>query len=281
MRIGAALGTVVLMTLAIMPQQVLAWGHSGHVTISLLAIESLLEELPAALRGPEAAALISALGPEPDLSRGAGQPHDADLDPGHFVDLDEQGRVFGVLPLEQLPNNREGYDTMLRAGGQTQYRAGYLPYTLLGGWQQVKKDLAWLRAALAGTERAATAEDREWFAAFARHRARLALQDIGIWSHYVADASQPLHVSVHYNGWGAYPNPRGFTQDRTLHARFEGDFVRERVDRAAVRAAMPALRLCNCRPEERLRSYLRSSLAQLVPLYEIEQRGGFREAGTA
>jgi hypothetical protein len=28
---------------------------------------------------------------------------------------------------------------------------------------------------------------------------------LGIWSHYGGDASQPLHVSIHYNGWGDYP----------------------------------------------------------------------------
>jgi hypothetical protein len=42
------------------------------------------------------------------------------------------------------------------------------------------------------------------------------IQDIGIWSHYVGDASQPLHVSVH---WRARPVHRaGASASATLGA---------------------------------------------------------------
>ncbi len=258
-----------------------AWGHTGHHQVSLLATQALPAELPEELRSPEAAALVAELGPEPDLSKGAGNPHDADRDPGHYVDLDEAGRVFGVLPLAELPPSRDAYDTRLRTGGVTQYRAGFLPYELLGGWQQVRHDLAWWRAARAGVRLAPTDADRAWFERLARHRLALALHDIGVWSHYVADASQPLHVSVHFNGWGDHPNPRGFSQDRRLHARFEGEFVRRTVAWPAVAAAMPAYQRCDCTPAERLRDYLGATLAQVVPLYALEQRGAFQGDGTA
>ena len=36
--------------------------------------------------------------------------------------------------------------------------------------------------------------------------------DLGDWAHFVGDGSQPMHVSVHFNGWGDFPNPRGFTR---------------------------------------------------------------------
>jgi hypothetical protein len=258
-----------------------AWGHSGHQQVSTLAMQALPEEVPALLRDEAAVALVGALGAELDLSKGGGNPHDAELDPGHYVDLDDKGLVFGVLALDELPASREAYDTRLRAGGFTQYSAGYLPYSLLGGWQQLRKDFAWLRVALAGQARAETAEERDWFIAFVAHRRQLALHNLGIWSHYVADASQPLHVSVHFNGWGDYPNPRGFSQDRSLHARFEGEFVRSAVDWAMVAAAMPAYRDCACPPPQRLAQYLRATQAQVVPLYELEQAGAFTGSGTA
>jgi len=48
-----------------------------------------------------------------------------------------------------------------------------------------------------------------------RLREKITLHDIGIWSHYVGDASQPLHVSVHLNGWGNFPNPNGYSDSKS------------------------------------------------------------------
>jgi hypothetical protein len=101
---------------------------------------------------------------------------------------------MGIVPLDKLPVTREAYDTWLRAGGSTQYRAGYLPYSMVDGWQQLVKDFAYWRAAVKGAETAATPEERAWFEADRQLREKLTLRDIGIWSHYVGDASQPLHV---------------------------------------------------------------------------------------
>ncbi len=277
MMLRLLLGLLVLLG----PRQAAAWGHAGHENISALAMQALPAELPEALRSPEAARLVAALGPELDLSKGAGQAHDAELDPGHYLDLDDNGLVFGVLALDALPPTREAFDTAMRAGGYTQYRAGYLYYALLGGWQQLRRDFGWIRAAAAGVDRATTEEDRAFFQQLLQHRTAVALQDLGRWSHYVADASQPLHVSVHFNGWGNHPNPRGFSTDRTLHARFEGGFVRSQVRWPAVAAAMPAPRDCGCPLPARLRQYLLASQAQVVPLYELEQRGGFGGAASA
>jgi len=50
----------------------------------------------------------------------------------------------------------------------------------------------------------------------------------------VGDASQPLHVSIHYNGWGDYPNPNGYSENKDVHAHFEGAFVRDHVNAGAV-----------------------------------------------
>ena len=39
----------------------------------------------------------------------------------------------------------------------------------------------------------------------------------------------PLHASIHYNGWGAFPNPNGYTQLR-VHVPWEGVYVRNTVE---------------------------------------------------
>jgi hypothetical protein len=183
---------------------------------------------------------------------------------------------MGVVPLDKLPVTREAYDTQLRAGGSTQYKAGYLPYSIVDGWQQIRKDFAYWRAAVRGAETASSSEERAWFEADRRLREKLTLRDIGVWSHYVADASQPMHVSVHFNGWGDFPNPNGFTNSKKIHAYFEGEFVRSNLKRAAVAAQLPPYENCGCSIEEKARKLLTITLANVVSLYEIEKQGGFK-----
>jgi hypothetical protein len=59
-----------------------------------------------------------------DAPEGVGKMHDAERDPGHYIDLTEHGDVMGDLPLSKLPVRREEYDTILRAKGFTQCKAG-------------------------------------------------------------------------------------------------------------------------------------------------------------
>jgi len=77
---------------------------------------------------------------------------------------------MGIVPLDRLPTTREVYDTQLRAGGSTQYKAGYLPYSIIDGWQQIRKDFAYWRAAVKGAETASSAQERAWFEADRRLR---------------------------------------------------------------------------------------------------------------
>lgn len=221
----------------------LSWGATGHEWISGVAAEALPDELPAFLRIPAAASDIAVLGRELDRSKGAGRTHDAERYPGHYLDLFDDGTIFGAVALAALPPTREEYDTLLRAKGQTQYKAGYLPYSIIDGWQQVRKDFAYWRAAVVGAATADPAE-RAWFEADRQLRERLTVRDLGIWSHYIGDGSQPMHVSIHFNGWGDGPNPAGFTLSKATHAHFEGEYVRDNGSRAVVAALVGPYRSC-------------------------------------
>src|SRR4029453_3498328 len=79
-----------------------AWGATGHEWVSGIAIEKLPDTVPEFVRTPEAAAEIAVMGRELDRSKGGGKAHDAERDPGHYVDLADDGSVEGVLPLAQL-----------------------------------------------------------------------------------------------------------------------------------------------------------------------------------
>ncbi len=144
--------------MAFVPQCTRAWGHAGHVAISQLAAQALPAEIPAFLRSAQSIAQIGELGAEADESKTTGivtsvtngrintasTVHDAERDPGHFLDVDDTGVVIGgVVPLARLPATREAFDTLQRTAtspsGQNQY-GGYLPYAILDGFQQVRKD---------------------------------------------------------------------------------------------------------------------------------------------
>jgi hypothetical protein len=95
------------------------WARSatGLEWIGAIAIETLPDNLPAFVRTPEAAAEIAVMGRALDRSKGAGKIPDAERDPGHYVDLGDDGAVMGVLPLAKLPETRKAYDTDLIAKG--------------------------------------------------------------------------------------------------------------------------------------------------------------------
>jgi hypothetical protein len=121
---------------------------------------------------------------------------------------------------------------------------------------------------------AARKQDRAWFAAERARREAFIIHDLALFSHYVADTTQPHHTTVHYDGWGAYPNPKNFPNTR-FHVRWENFFVSGTVSRAAILAGTPAFHDCNCPISRRVSAYILENLKQVEPLYELEARGAF------
>jgi len=259
----------------LLPSDAFAWGSAGHRMIGELAVKDLPDEVPAFLRTPEAVAQIGELAREPDKWRGSGQVHDTERDPGHFVDGSDDLTVLGGPPLKSLPPTRQDYDTALRAVGATQYKAGYLPYSIVDGWQQLRTDFAYWRIDVAGEKFAKTDAARAWFAADRKLREIITIRDFGVWAHYVGDASQPLHVSVHYDVWGNFPNPEGFSQTKGLHLRFEGHFVGANIVESDIAPLVAPYRDCACAIEVRTADYLVTSQTFVVPLFRLEKAHAF------
>lgn len=274
--------------------QALAWGHTGHVMVSQTAMLSLPSEVPAFLRTAAAARQVGELGPEADVSKSSGDAatpnsdvHDFERDAGHFIDIDDSGNVLGFtnVPLSGLlvPNQgRRDFDTLLRGNGSNQY-TGYLPFQMADGWQQLRKDFAYIRAFTAALANPATAAaDRPFFQYQLQLRQQLTLRDLGYWSHFVADASQPMHVSIHFNGWGNFPNPNNYTKS-PIHAPFEGSFVKNFVSQASVLAGVGPYVDCQTKLglpsvctgiEARIRKYLAETLATVDMTYLLDLRNG-------
>src|SRR6185503_8346675 len=203
------------------------------------AMKALPAELPAFLHTPQAAADVGEFSREPDRLKRAGRAFDSDRDQGHFLDLNDDGTVFGGPKATALPPTREEYEKALQTMGQNSWRAGYLPYAILESYQTLLENFAYWKVLNAAEKNPAWAAHKAWFPADRARREHQILIAIGDLSHYVGDGSQPLHVTIHFNGWGDFPNPEGFTTSRQFHAAFESDLVRTAVKPADVEAQMP------------------------------------------
>ncbi|MEW5686162.1 MAG: S1/P1 Nuclease [Pseudomonadota bacterium] len=257
------------------PSQVLAWGNAGHRMLGEAAARAFPSEMPAFLRTARAAQDIGELSREPDRSKGSGRLHDHDRDAAHFVDLDEDGKILGGPPMLPLSATRADYETTLRAHNLDQWKGGYLPYSILDRYQQLTAAFAYWRVLKAAEANPKWSKNRKWFKADRIRREALILKDIGELSHFIGDGSQPLHVTTHYNGWGDYPNPNGYSNAK-LHGPFEGDLVYDNVKLADVRARMVPFQSCDCAIDKRVTDYLITTGQQVIPFYELEKAGGLK-----
>jgi hypothetical protein len=256
--------------------QALAWGDTGHRLVGALGAQAFPPSLPAFLRTPQAVADIGELAREPDRSRGSGRTHDTGRDPGHFIDGDDAGKVLGGPSLGALPQTRAEYETQLRAVGQDSWKAGWLPYSIIDGWQQLVKDFAYWRADSAGERLASDPARKAWLTQDRLRRERQIVDDLGVWAHYVGDATQPLHMTFHYNGWGDGPNPHGYTTAH-IHVPLEGPYVTRTVTAEAVRQRMAPYRDCKCAIDARVSQYMVDSAHYVEPMYQLEKDGGFKD----
>jgi len=277
----AAVAAVALAS-AVAPSPALAWGAQGHRIINGAAIRALPPALPAFVRNAHDE--IALLGPEADRMKNAGAPADADDDPGHFLDVLDDLTIDGVVKLNALPKDREAYDTALRGAPapSDQYRQGYLPYSIADGWEHVVKDFAYWRVDVVGAK-SPNPEESAFFAFDRTVREALTLRDIGYWGHFVADGSQPLHVSVHFNGWNGktYGNPNGFSESRTVHSRFETALVRAVATEDLVAARVPSLRVSSDPVLAQVGAYLATTESFVPAVYRLEAAGGIDAASPA
>jgi hypothetical protein len=269
-------GVALVAALAAPASSAFAWGASGHRMVGVVAAQSFPSDLPAFLRTPQAIAAIGEYAREPDRWKGSGKIHDTDRDAAHFLDVDDQGLMYGgpKFAVETLPPTRADYEKALAAAGQNSWTAGYLPYSIIDGYQQLVKDFTYWRILQAVSKTEKDKTKKAYYVADLKRREELLVRDLGVWAHYVGDASQPLHLSVHYNGWGDYPNPNGYTQSKATHGSFEGPLVKAVAKDADVKALVPAYKDCACTIEARTVNYLTTTVSFVEPLYKLEKEGG-------
>jgi hypothetical protein len=84
-----------------------------------------------------------------------------------------------------------------------------------------------------------------------------------------------MHMSIHYNGWAdSEPNPKNYTKDRTLHGRYESDYVNVAIDAAIVRPRVQPPRRLE-KVWESVKDHLSQGFSDLQPMYDLEKIGEF------
>ena len=253
-----------------------AWGSTGHRLIGQEAMRALPDYVPDFMRTSQAVADVTEYAREPDRWRGSGKVHDSDRDAAHFIDLNDDGSTLAGTSLDTMPQTRFDYDAAVVAKGGQPWKAGYLPYAEVDAYQQVVKDMAYWRVESLLETRETDKAKKAWYHADRLRREDLVLRDIGIMAHYVGDATQPLHTSIHYNGWGDFPNPQAFTTDK-IHVPLEGPYVAKYVTSEAVRAKIGAYVPCTDPILTCFTARLKIANTLVVPMYQLEKDGGFKD----
>jgi hypothetical protein len=198
------------------------WGARGHQSANRAAVHGLPADGPIFLREYED--WIAKTGPVPDSWRGSGEPYSKIFeDPNHGW-FKEQFAFMTSIPRSRYEFVLRLYDEYLHIRDKDPERAsltnvrwtGTLPYAAMETYDRMKSAMRAYRAlsAIASPE--------------SQKDARYLAQDIAFYmgwlGHYTADGAQPLHDTIHHDGWQG-PNPKQYTTEPRVHGRFESAFV--------------------------------------------------------
>jgi hypothetical protein len=206
-----------------------AWDYEGHRVVNRLALASLPTNFPMFVKTPAAEERVAFLAGEPDRWRNT-----PDLafkhcnGPDHYIDIEELQR-YGLTP-ELLPVFRYDFVAKLAlirkanpdkfpepdAGkneDHTRELVGLLPWAMTESYGKLKSGFSYLKAY---EQDAGTSEE------IANAQANI-LYVMGVMGHYVADASQPLHTTVHHHGWTG-ENPHQYSTSSRIHSWIDGGF---------------------------------------------------------
>lgn len=209
-----------------------AWDYAGHRMVNQLALAGLPADFPAFVREAQNAERIAFLAGEPDrwrnvpdliMKQSGGSWTD------HFIDI-EQIPDAG-LEVSKLPSFRYDFILQFAAGRLThpaKFKAidpaknldhtsewpGFAPWAITEWYARLRSAFSYLKTF---QENGGTADE------IANAQANIVYL-MGMMGHYVGDCAQPLHTTVHHNGWDG-DNPNGYTTWSGFHSWIDGGFV--------------------------------------------------------
>jgi len=248
-----------------------AWGPDGHMMINCLAVQNLPAAVPTFLRTDAACNTLAYYGLEPDRWRSTAEPElNAAQAPEHYIVLD-LADLAGPLP-----HKRYDYIRALAAAQAkhpdldlTPQHVGLQPYVTTEVYERLQSAFRDYRAALKSKQDLKPIEAEILFYA-------------GWLGHYVGDGAQPMHTSLHMNGWVG-PNPNGYITQHAFHWAYENDFVS-----AAINSSRDVAPLVSGSKAQAVQgdlfdsyiAYLRQSNTHIEKLYQLQKAGALSGKGT-
>lgn len=253
-------------------QQAHAWGHRGHVMIDRAAINKLPTDGPIFLK--KYIDYVSLSSQVPDSWRNESTPFGLIIeDPNHGWFM-EQFASMKTIPRSRYEFVLAVYKEYLRiqktdpeTASKTNVRwTGTLPYAAIEAYDHLVISMRELRASQGKPQDAAALE---WTCA-------MLTWELG---HYIGDGGQPLHDTIHHDGW-AGPNPHGYTTDHKIHSRFESGFVEKiNLNENDIQSRMAAIGHLDGDVFDLILNYLRDSNTYVEPIYKLDQEHAFDDAG--
>jgi len=229
MRRLTAIALVALASSAASPVRVAAWGSNGHKFITDRAIDILPAELKPFFQKFRPMLVERSI--DPDTYRTVGF---VDEPPRHFVDMD----AYGPFPFKNLPHDYNA--AIAKYGADVVTKNGTVPWRTQEMYDHLREAFS----------RLATAE-------YSRDNIKLFSAVV---SHYVADAFQPFHACVNYDG--------KLTNQQGIHARFESELFDRYQTKLRIRPA-PLMQIPSAR--EFIFATLGDSFQQVEPILAADR----------
>lgn len=258
--------------LALVPAHAYAWGGTAHSVIDRAAIEAIPDDGPTFLRAQ--VDYIAASASLPDSWRGDSENFSKiEEDPNHgwfreqftFLKPIPRSRYEFVIALYKRYAAIKDSDPATAARTNVRW-TGTLPYAAIEAYDRLVVCMRQVRKAQGeGSDVSVPAQ-------------HCAFDTIRL-GHYIGDGAQPMHDSVHSDGWRG-DNPHGFTTDRSVHGRFESQFVdgmKLTVADIAPRIGAPGHRSGDM--FDAVLAFLDEAGDKVGAVYMLEKRSGFADYG--
>ncbi|WP_246058674.1 nuclease [Luteibacter pinisoli] len=265
---GVAAAVAVAVILAAGPA--LGWGHRGHAVIDRTAVESLPADGPVFLRSY--LGLIEDSSTLPDDWRDEATPFSKmEEDPNHgwfqeqfaFMHPIPRSRFEFILALDKEQKRLAAAHSPEAERTNVRW-TGTLPYALVEVYGHLVNGFR-------------TYRDRQAHHQDTAHIETACAMYVAWMGHYVGDGAQPLHVTIHHDGWQG-PNPKDYTRDHTIHGRMESAFVDAiGLSDQDLLSKVPALNPIDGDVFDAVLAYLSTSGASVEKVYQIDKRGAWNE----
>jgi hypothetical protein len=218
-----------------------AWDYEGHRAVNELALASFPTNFPAFLLTPEIHERITFLAGEADrwrseknLKAGTGLALGHAAEPDHYIDLEDL-KLYDLTPATLPPLRYDFVADIARArtahperfpaidpakdSDHTRELSGFLPWAITENYEKLQSCFSTLKALETHGGTPAEIADAQADVVYV----------MGFMGHFVGDASQPLHTTMHHHGWATnlVANPNHYTTSFGFHSWIDGGFFRK------------------------------------------------------